>query len=176
MRISDWSSDVCSSDLSQPCRHLPWRGARDLLGRDDRRGLARLRVRRRAHADDHPQRRLFRAGSAWRACRSAGRADEPDAHHAVRPVAFNRRGAPHRTRIGHLPKTRIFRRNKMSDTTPFEDVIYDIRGRAAWIIINSPKLYNAFRAQTIEERSEEHTSELQSLMRNSYSVFCLKKK
>src|SRR3546814_8440089 len=28
----------------------------------------------------------------------------------------------------------------------------------------------------IEERSEEHTSELQSLMRNSYAVFCLKQK
>src|SRR3546814_3441938 len=28
----------------------------------------------------------------------------------------------------------------------------------------------------IKERSEEHTSELQSLMRNSYAVFCLKKK
>src|SRR3546814_14716755 len=28
----------------------------------------------------------------------------------------------------------------------------------------------------IGERSEEHTSELQSLMRNSYAVFCLKKK
>src|SRR3546814_5212577 len=27
-----------------------------------------------------------------------------------------------------------------------------------------------------EGRSEEHTSELQSLMRNSYAVFCLKKK
>src|SRR3546814_9724948 len=27
-----------------------------------------------------------------------------------------------------------------------------------------------------EERSEEHTSELQSLMRSSYAVFCLKKK
>src|SRR3546814_6515819 len=26
-----------------------------------------------------------------------------------------------------------------------------------------------------EDRSEEHTSELQSLMRNSYAVFCLKK-
>src|SRR3546814_5435604 len=26
------------------------------------------------------------------------------------------------------------------------------------------------------ERSEEHTSELQSLMRNSYAVFCLQKK
>src|SRR3546814_8120839 len=28
----------------------------------------------------------------------------------------------------------------------------------------------------VMERSEEHTSELQSLMRNSYAVFCLKKK
>src|SRR3546814_2161791 len=28
----------------------------------------------------------------------------------------------------------------------------------------------------IVARSEEHTSELQSLMRNSYAVFCLKKK
>src|SRR3546814_5684887 len=27
-----------------------------------------------------------------------------------------------------------------------------------------------------KERSEEHTSELQSLMRSSYAVFCLKKK
>src|SRR3546814_5318686 len=31
-------------------------------------------------------------------------------------------------------------------------------------------------SSTDEERSEEHTSELQSLMRNSYAVFCLKKK
>src|SRR3546814_6962034 len=28
----------------------------------------------------------------------------------------------------------------------------------------------------LQQRSEEHTSELQSLMRNSYAVFCLKKK
>src|SRR3546814_8556382 len=28
----------------------------------------------------------------------------------------------------------------------------------------------------VDGRSEEHTSELQSLMRNSYAVFCLKKK
>src|SRR3546814_2067554 len=34
-----------------------------------------------------------------------------------------------------------------------------------------------YRLQTDEgERSEEHTSELQSLMRISYAVFCLKKK
>src|SRR3546814_9403431 len=31
-------------------------------------------------------------------------------------------------------------------------------------------------AGPVEERSEEHTSELQSLMRISYAVFCLKKK
>src|SRR3546814_4077105 len=30
--------------------------------------------------------------------------------------------------------------------------------------------------QVVDDRSEEHTSELQSLMRNSYAVFCLKKK
>src|SRR3546814_4416737 len=32
------------------------------------------------------------------------------------------------------------------------------------------------RPYTLEKRSEEHTSELQSLMRTSYAVFCLKKK
>src|SRR3546814_4602031 len=32
------------------------------------------------------------------------------------------------------------------------------------------------RALTCQPRSEEHTSELQSLMRISYAVFCLKKK
>src|SRR3546814_10818436 len=41
-----------------------------------------------------------------------------------------------------------------------------------------PAVENA-RAATprhVHERSEEHTSELQSLMRISYAVFCLKKK
>src|SRR3546814_2196744 len=33
-----------------------------------------------------------------------------------------------------------------------------------------------FKAMPPDERSEEHTSELQSLMRISYAVFCLKKK
>jgi 2-ketocyclohexanecarboxyl-CoA hydrolase len=39
----------------------------------------------------------------------------------------------------------------MIDPTTFEDVVYEKRRRAAWIIINRPTLYNAFRAQTIEE-------------------------
>jgi 2-ketocyclohexanecarboxyl-CoA hydrolase len=39
----------------------------------------------------------------------------------------------------------------MPNLPKFEDIIYDVRDRAAWVIINRPKLYNAFRAQTIEE-------------------------
>src|SRR3546814_9530465 len=41
------------------------------------------------------------------------------------------------------------------------------------------RLYHAMRHAAIgggKRRSEEHTSELQSLMRISYAVFCLKKK
>src|SRR3546814_1324293 len=38
------------------------------------------------------------------------------------------------------------------------------------------KLPTPQRCDTLGARSEEHTSELQSLMRISYAVFCLKKK
>src|SRR3546814_1145374 len=42
---------------------------------------------------------------------------------------------------------------------------------------NGEALSGALREQiALNDRSEEHTSELQSLMRNSYAVFCLKKK
>src|SRR5258708_962025 len=39
----------------------------------------------------------------------------------------------------------------MSNPVTFEDIIYEVRDRAAWVIINRPKLYNAFRARTMEE-------------------------
>src|SRR5580700_9933808 len=39
----------------------------------------------------------------------------------------------------------------MTDPEQFTDVIYEVRDRAAWIIINRPKVYNAFRGQTLEE-------------------------
>jgi 2-ketocyclohexanecarboxyl-CoA hydrolase len=39
----------------------------------------------------------------------------------------------------------------LSDPAEFIDVIYEVRGRAAWIIINRPKVYNAFRARTLDE-------------------------
>src|SRR3546814_7622523 len=45
-------------------------------------------------------------------------------------------------------------------------------GRAAF----PPGLFAGSEAALAASRSEEHTSELQSLMRISYAVFCLKKK
>src|SRR3546814_1020295 len=50
---------------------------------------------------------------------------------------------------GHLRRTRVFTR---------------------------PGSLAALRRRQLSARSEEHTSELQSLMRISYAVFCLKKK
>src|SRR3546814_7209672 len=41
---------------------------------------------------------------------------------------------------------------------------------------NRRSLCRAGRGRRLARRSEEHTSELQSLMRISYAVFCLKKK
>src|SRR3546814_7881569 len=46
------------------------------------------------------------------------------------------------------------------------------------LMTNNPEKVERLEAEGVEviERSEEHTSELQSLMRISYAVFCLKKK
>src|SRR3546814_1406383 len=113
MRISDWSSDVCSSDL-----YL----AR-LAG-----GAARVQGSRQARRGGKALPRLWR-----------GRALGADAHQGL--LLGRPRGA-----VGGRPRRRerAFRRC----------------GAALRSIL----------------RSEEHTSELQSLMRISYAVFCLKKK
>src|SRR3546814_3103099 len=118
MRISDWSSDVCSSDLLA--------GAAALAGR----------------------RRQLPAGRA----RAAGlpRAAPAGPAHRRRP-GDGHRGAAVDSRIE--PLRRRARR----------------RARTAL------RLRLALRAGPAP-RSEEHTSELQSLMRISYAVFCLKKK
>src|SRR3546814_3228152 len=97
MRISDWSSDVCSSDLG-----------RGLLSRTRAQGWAtRWRQRRR------------------------------------RKPSWRRRGT------GLKPPSAA-----------------PIREDGSCSVANAPAI----------SRSEEHTSELQSLMRISYAVFCLKKK
>src|SRR3546814_3638565 len=55
-----------------------------------------------------------------------------------------------------------------ANPTPFSPGVWAISYIAGTDILNPNPLYEA--------RSEEHTSELQSLMRISYAVFCLKKK
>src|SRR3546814_3617541 len=103
MRISDWSSDVCSSDLIEP-------------GTDASIGNG-------SHADLTP----------WPV--------------TVRPARCSSfvRGAP----LLHL-----------------ESVATRYR----------PSGQRLRRSRDATQRSEEHTSELQSLMRISYAVFCLQKK
>src|SRR3546814_10386122 len=97
MRISDWSSDVCSSDL---------------------------------HAGEYGARRIYEGQLAV-----LGRsACAPTLRHM------------HAQELAHL--------------STFEDLL--VRHRV--------------RPTLLQPRSEEHTSELQSLMRISYAVFCLKKK
>src|SRR3546814_10339012 len=100
MRISDWSSDVCSSDL---------------LPQDDA-------VR------PHPKRV----------------ADKIARRHLARAFQIGGPGfQPHDMALAELQLGRVL---------------------------------DGDEALAVVDRSEEHTSELQSLMRNSYAVFCLKKK
>src|SRR3546814_4663979 len=55
---------------------------------------------------------------------------------------------------------------------------HDMRLDRSIALIQLPDMHvmNLFDAVDTLHRSEEHTSELQSLMRISYAVFCLKKK
>src|SRR3546814_9324450 len=55
---------------------------------------------------------------------------------------------------------------RAEDVTDTLDLALEASGCDSATVLHKPRLL----------RSEEHTSELQSLMRNSYAVFCLKKK
>src|SRR3546814_1610369 len=88
------------------------------------------------------------------------------------------RPPPGSTRTDSLcPYTTLFRSDeRLSDRTHPADEPGRPRGaRAAGRGLCAP-LRHALQPEHREVRSEEHTSELQSLMRISYAVFCLKKK
>src|SRR3546814_3296679 len=123
MRISDWSSDVCSF-----------------------RSVPRLHHRLGGGADQ------------------AERGFQIDADHLIPLLVLH----PHRQIVARYPSVvdedvepatqRLDRaRNQPVDIGRIGQVAWQDHGIAA-------------------DRSEEHTSELQSLMRISYAVFCLKKK
>src|SRR3546814_8975674 len=110
MRISDWSSDVCSSDLFSNCS-----APRNSSGQQHR---------------THPRSGL------------------------PRPI------------IGEGPRA-LFAARK---------IVWLARNLAFATFYTCCERPNALVVATLAARSEEHTSELQSLMRISYAVFCLKNK
>src|SRR3546814_6301059 len=116
MRSSDWSSDVCSSDLD-----IGGLGAGHLGGADEQ-------------------------GAPVVAAQHAGERAEVAGRDAVGDLpAFAHADGDVVARVGHPDRA--------------------LRVQA-----------DAVRIVRAEIRSEEHTSELQSLMRTSYAVFCLKQK
>src|SRR3546814_8523726 len=88
------------------------------------------------------------------------------------------RRPPRSTRTDTLfPYTTLFR----SHGSPFAFLVRRIRNGRGRPVVCAPVVRTAETAfddryQIAHERSEEHTSELQSLMRISYAVFCLKNK
>src|SRR3546814_9977457 len=92
------------------------------------------------------------------------------------------RRPPRSTRTDTLfPYTTLFRSLRLHDMNLAAQVARDLALKlkgaervSDWTYDNA----NMFRALKLEKtmRSEAHTSELQSLMRTSYAVFCLKKK
>src|SRR3546814_8927297 len=62
--------------------------------------------------------------------------------------------------------------------SPLEDLINTMQATSDFnaALLRPRAMTSRSEASHPRLRSEEHTSELQSLMRNSYAVFCLKKK
>src|SRR3546814_6050164 len=91
------------------------------------------------------------------------------------------RRPPRSTRTDTLfPYTTLFRSNPQGCSSPFATVTTRT-GPACVVAVSgmAARAGMASRAEAVTRarwRSEEHTSELQSLMRNSYAVFCWKKK
>src|SRR3546814_7706540 len=115
MRISDWSSDVCSSDLN-----------------------------------DTSNRQRTRAGTTGSTLRGA----------SARRISTHKRTANPSRSTRHRSRAR--------------NVAPDRRWRVVARRGNRSPISSSCRPRSA--RSEEHTSELQSLMRSSYAVFCLKNK
>src|SRR3546814_10743509 len=123
MRISDWSSDVCSSDLNGK----RWRIENDFNSRQQRQcGEKR--------------------SSDYRLCIEPTRQKKPKRSH--QESRRHRVGAIGKAVLEHITAGKIGQSGQRPRKPPGE---------------------------MTRHRSEEHTSELQSLMRISYAVLCLKK-
>src|SRR3546814_9602530 len=95
-----------------------------------------------------------------------------------------RRRPPRSTRTDTLfPYTTLFRSLRLQNEVLLQEMKHRV-GNSLQIIASILLLKaravssdeTRFHLQDAHQRSEEHTSELQSLMRTSYAVFCLKQK
>src|SRR3546814_8651312 len=82
-------------------------------------------------------------------------------------------GDLYRRKFGQ-PETK--REHSSSEGCQIDTDCFDCSGRGKCVPANRSLISSALLSDGDISRSEEHTSELQSLMRISYSVFCLKKK
>src|SRR3546814_1139535 len=143
MRISDWSSDVCSSDLLYA----------HLVSKKGKRYFALLVF-------------VSAAGRTWSGCSLSWSSPEDvsilsDINGL--PSILSGRGC--RAAAWHRG-LRCCRRLQPGQIAPLGTAAPPAKPSAA----------NPHPQGELDGRSEEHTSELQSLMRISYAVFCLQKK
>src|SRR3546814_6636661 len=83
-------------------------------------------------------------------------------------------GAPALAQTNVKEDSVVLQPDKVADDAPVVETFAQAQ-LPSWTEDNARALLT-FIQHVGEERSEEHTSELQSLMRISYAVFCLKKK
>src|SRR3546814_7852879 len=152
MRISDWSSDVCSSDLLSPASAT-------------RNGRSYRRITKAQSSAFHLRaclRDVCLGGTKpGDRCVEFLLADRLILQQ--RPIAIN-----------------ILLSIGCIGLRTFQRRLNGIKVRAQFPRINSKQRLSGTHVATLVikpplHRSEEHTSELQSLMRISYAVFCLKK-
>src|SRR3546814_2314251 len=87
------------------------------------------------------------------------------------------RHPPSSTRTDTLfPYTTLFRSGTDSPAEWIQNAWAGFSSDAATTTTSPAGTDTSWRGTAAVRRSEEHTSELQSLMRNSHAVFCLKKK
>src|SRR3546814_659463 len=168
MRISDWSSDVCSSDLLKRETGAEVISAPVSLVRA-RPNLARCRMLR------------FRSGIAGL---RLGKFQilAPPRHHCGGRLRVKSSQDLEKSSRSHSP-AHAHRHYNVPNASPlsFQESMTDQAGTRHPIGMThryratadiEPVVWNF---QPIMARSEEHTSELQSLMRHSYAFFCLQK-
>src|SRR3546814_8990196 len=138
MRISDWRSDVCSSDLVTAAIAVRNPSRRITACRYCNSARTTLALVPPNPKEFDSARRTGRSFAAW----------------GVRSMSAQLGEGLSRLRVGGTTLSRIARIEKIASTAP--------AAPSRWPIADLV-------------RSEEHTSELQSLLRISYAVLCLKK-